>query len=45
VEALASDLGVPIVSIASVVDIIEQVDDASLLQRMVEYQQQYCRLT
>ena len=45
VEALASDLGVPIVSIASVVDIIEQVDNASLLQRMVEYQQQYCRLT
>lgn len=45
VEALASDLGVPIASIASVVDIIEQVDDASLLQRMVEYQQQYCRLT
>ena len=45
VEALASDLGVPIVSIASVVDIIEQVDDAPLLQRMVEYQQQYCRLT
>ncbi|MFL6872864.1 MAG: orotate phosphoribosyltransferase [Candidatus Azotimanducaceae bacterium] len=45
VEALASDLGLPIVSIASVVDIIEQVDDASLLQRMVEYQQQYCRLT
>lgn len=45
VEALASDLGVPIVSIASVVNIIEQVDDASLLQRMVEYQQQYCRLT
>ena len=45
VEALASDLSVPIVSIASVVDIIEQVDDASLLQRMVEYQQQYCRLT
>ena len=45
VEALASDLGVPIVSIASVVDIIEQVDDASLLQRMVEYQQQYCCLT
>lgn len=45
VEALASDLGVPIVSIASVVDIIEQVDDASLLQRMVEYQRQYCRLT
>ena len=45
VEALASDLGVPIASIASVVDIIEQVDNASLLQRMVEYQQQYCRLT
>ena len=45
VEALASDLGVPIVSIASVADIIEQVDDASLRQRMVEYQQQYCRLT
>ena len=45
VEALASDLGAPIVSIASVVDIIEQVDNASLLQRMVEYQQQYCRLT
>ena len=45
VEALASDLGVPIVSIASVVDIIEQVDDASLLQGMGEYQQQYCCLT
>jgi orotate phosphoribosyltransferase len=45
VEALASDLGVPIVSIASVADIIEQVDDASLRQRMVEYQQQYCRVT
>jgi orotate phosphoribosyltransferase len=45
VEALAGDLGVPIVSIASVADIIEQVDDASLRQRMVEYQQQYCRLT
>ena len=44
VEALVSDLGVPIVSIASVADIIEQVDDASLRQRMVEYQQQYCRL-
>ena len=44
VEALASDLGVPIVSIASVADIIEQVDDASLRQRMVEYQQQYCRV-
>lgn len=45
VEALASDLGVPIVSIASVADIIEQVDDSSLRQRMVEYQQQYCRVT
>ena len=45
VEALVSDLGVPIVSIASVADIIEQVDDASLRQRMVEYQQQYCRVT
>ena len=45
VEALVSDLGVPIVSIASVADIIEQVDDASLRQRMVEYQQQYCRLS
>ena len=45
VEALAGDLGVPIVSIASVGDIIEQVHDASLRQRMVEYQQQYCRLT
>ena len=44
VEALASDLGVPIVSIASVADIIEQVADASLRQRMVEYQQQYCRV-
>ena len=44
VEALVSDLGVPIVSIASVADIIEQVDDASLRQRMVEYQQQYCRV-
>mgnify|MGYP003330385456 FL=1 len=44
VEALAGDLGVPIVSIASVGDIIEQVHDASLRQRMVEYQQQYCRL-
>ena len=45
VEALVSDLGVPIVSIASVADIIEQVDDASLRQRMVEYQQQYCRVS
>ncbi|MAD08589.1 MAG: orotate phosphoribosyltransferase [Gammaproteobacteria bacterium] len=45
VEALASDLDVPIVSIASVADIIEQVDDPSLQQRMVEYQQQYCRVT
>ena len=45
VEALASDPDVPIVSIASVADIIEQVDDPSLQQRMVEYQQQYCRVT
>ena len=45
VEALAGDLGVPIVSIASVADIIEQVDDASLRQRMLEYQQQYFRVS
>ena len=45
VEALASDLDVPIVSIASVADIIEQVDDSSLRQRMLEYQQQYCRVS
>ena len=44
VEALASDLGVPIVSIASVADIIEHVADASLRQRMLEYQQRYCRV-
>ena len=44
-EALASDLDVPIVSIASVADIIEQVDDSSLRQRMLEYQQQYCRVS
>ncbi len=45
VEALASDLDVPIVSIASVADIIEQVDDSSLRQRMLGYQQQYCRVS
>lgn len=45
VEVLASDLDVPIVSIASVADIIEQVDDSSLRQRMLEYQQQYCRVS
>ena len=45
VEALASDLDVPTVSIASVADIIEQVDDSSLRQRMLEYQQQYCRVS
>ena len=45
VEALASDLDVPIVSIASVADIIEQVDDSSLRQRMLEYQQKYCRVS
>ena len=45
VEALASDLDVPIVSIASVADIIEQVDDSSVRQRMLEYQQQYCRVS
>ena len=45
VEALASDLDVPIVSIASVADIIEQVDDSSFRQRMLEYQQQYCRVS
>ena len=45
VEALASDLDVPIVSIASVADIIEQVDDSSLRQRMLDYQQQYCRVS
>ena len=45
VEALAGDLDVPIVSIASVADIIEQVDDSSLRQRMLEYQQQYCRVS
>ena len=45
VEALASDLDVPIVSIASVADIIEQVDESSLRKRMLEYQQQYCRVS
>ena len=45
VEALASDLDVPIVSIAAVADIIEQVDDSSLRQRMREYQLQYCRVS
>ena len=45
VEALAGDLGVPILSIASVTDIIRHVADATLRQRMVEYQQQYCRVS
>ncbi|MED5347472.1 MAG: orotate phosphoribosyltransferase, partial [Pseudomonadota bacterium] len=46
VEALANDLQAPIVSIASVADIIERLADAAdltLQQRMLEYQQQYCR--
>jgi orotate phosphoribosyltransferase len=52
VEALAQDLRAPIVSIASVADIIERLatdaadfTDATLRQRMLEYQQQYCRVT
>lgn len=48
VEALANDLQAPIVSIASVADIIERLADAAdltLRQRMLEYQQQYCRMS
>ena len=52
VEALAQDLRAPIVSIASVADIIERLatdaadfTDATLRQRMLDYQQQYCRVT
>ena len=48
VEALANDLQAPIVSIASVADIIERLADAAdltLQQRMLEYQQQYCRIS
>ena len=48
VEALANDLQAPIVSIASVADIIERVADAAdltLQQRMLDYQQQYCRMS
>lgn len=48
VEALAKDLQAPIVSIASVADIIERLADATdstLQQRMVDYQQQYCRIS
>ncbi|MEC7378815.1 MAG: orotate phosphoribosyltransferase [Pseudomonadota bacterium] len=48
VEALAKDLQAPIVAIASVADIIERLADATdstLQQRMVDYQQQYCRIS
>lgn len=48
VEALANDLQAPIVSIASVADIIERLADAADLtmqQRMLDYQQQYCRMS
>ena len=48
VEALANDLQAPIVSIASVADIIERLADAAdltLRQRMLDYQQQYCRMS
>lgn len=52
VEALAQDLRAPIVSIASVADIIERLatdaadfTDTTLRQRMLDYQQQYCRVT
>ena len=48
VEALADDLQAPIVSIASVADIIERSADATdptLQQRMLDYQQQYCRIS
>lgn len=52
VEALAQDMRAPIVSIASVADIIERLatdaadfTDATLRQRMLDYQQQYCRVT
>lgn len=48
VEALANDLQAPIVSIASVADIIERLADAAdltLRQRMLDYQQQYCRIS
>ncbi|NCF32280.1 MAG: orotate phosphoribosyltransferase [Proteobacteria bacterium] len=52
VEVLAQDLRAPIVSIASVADIIERLaadaadfTDATLRQRMLDYQQQYCRVT
>ena len=48
VEALAKDLQAPIVSIASVADIIERLADAAdltLQQRMLDYQQQYCRMS
>ena len=47
-EALANDLQAPIVSIASVADIIERLADAAdltLQQRMLDYQQQYCRMS
>ena len=47
-EALANDLQAPIVSIASVADIIERLADAAdltLRQRMLDYQQQYCRMS
>ena len=48
VEALANDLQAPIVSIASVADIIERLADAAdltLQHRMLDYQQQYCRMS
>jgi len=48
VEALANDLQAPIVSIASIADIIERLADAAdltLQQRMLDYQQQYCRIS
>lgn len=48
VEALANDLQAPIVSIASVADIIERLADAAdltLQRRMLDYQQQYCRMS
>ena len=48
VEALANDLQAPIVSIASLADIIERLADAAdltLQQRMLDYQQQYCRMS
>ncbi len=48
VEVLANDLQAPVVSIASVADIIERLADAAdltLQQRMLDYQQQYCRMS